>query len=426
MLNPKLIRQDLDNVAKALATRGFLLDVKKLNLLEEQRKELQSATQDLQYKRNTESKKIGIAKSKGEDVAALMAGIETLGDELAEKEKKLQAVQTDLQILLESVPNIPHESVPIGKSEADNIEIRKWGQPKTFSFTPKDHVELGEAWGLMDFERATKLTGSRFVVLQGQLARLQRALSQFMLNYHIEHHGYQEVYVPFLVNSDSLFGTGQLPKFLDDQFRTQGEPDYFLIPTAEVPLTNLARDEILEANSLPRKYVSQSPCFRKEAGSYGRDTRGMIRQHQFEKVELVQIVKPEDSYQAHEALTQHAETILQQLGLPYRVVALCTGDLGFQSAKTYDLEVWLPSQQCYREISSCSNCESFQARRMQARWRNPETGKTDYVHTLNGSGLATGRTLVAILENYQDEQGAVHIPEVLWPYMGGIKVILPE
>ncbi len=426
MLNPKLIRQDLDNVAKALATRGFLLDVKKLNLLEEQRKELQSATQDLQYKRNTESKKIGIAKSKGEDVAALMAGIETLGDELAEKEKKLQAVQTDLQILLESVPNIPHESVPIGKSEADNIEIRKWGQPKTFSFTPKDHVELGEAWGLMDFERATKLTGSRFVVLQGQLARLQRALSQFMLNYHIEHHGYQEVYVPFLVNSDSLFGTGQLPKFLDYQFRTQGEPDYFLIPTAEVPLTNLARDEILEANSLPRKYVSQSPCFRKEAGSYGRDTRGMIRQHQFEKVELVQIVKPEDSYQAHEALTQHAETILQQLGLPYRVVALCTGDLGFQSAKTYDLEVWLPSQQCYREISSCSNCESFQARRMQARWRNPETGKTDYVHTLNGSGLATGRTLVAILENYQDEQGAVHIPEVLWPYMGGIKVILPE
>lgn len=423
MLDPKLLRQELAQVAEKLATRGFKVDVETITRLEEQRKVLQVATQDLQQERNSRSKLIGQAKAKGEDVAPLMAQVAQLGDDLVSKEKELDALQNQLQAIYAAIPNIPHSSVPVGKSESDNVEIKRWGTPKQFNFTPKDHVDLGENLGLMDFAAGAKLAGARFVVLHGVLARLQRALNQFMLNTHITNHGYQEVYVPFLVNRDSLFGTGQLPKFLDDQFRTQEDPEYFLIPTAEVPVTNLARDEILAQADLPRKYVCQSPCFRREAGSYGRDTRGMIRNHQFEKVEMVQLVKPEDSYKAHEELTLHAEAILEQLDLPYRRIVLCTGDLGFSAAKTYDLEVWLPSQNCYREISSCSNFEDFQARRMQARFRNLATGKPEYLHTLNGSGLATGRTLVAILENFQDEQGRIHIPEVLWPYMGGTKII---
>lgn len=423
MLDPKLLRNNIEEVAKRLAIRGYQLDITHITQLETQRKSLQVAAQELQNQRNTRSKAIGQAKAKGEDTTALMAEVNQLAEQLKQSETALETIQNQLEAIYSGIPNIPHESVPPGKSEDDNLEIRRWGEPKEFSFTPKDHVDLGEALGGLDFPAAAKITGARFVVMRGALAKLQRALIQFMLDVHTKEHGYQEMYVPYLVNKDSLFGTGQLPKFGNDLFALKGEQEYYLIPTAEVPVTNLARDVIFEADQLPLKMVTHTPCFRSEAGSYGKDTRGMIRQHQFEKVELVQLVKPETSYQAHEELTKHAEKILQKLNLPYRVVILCGGDIGAGSAKTHDLEVWLPSQKRYREISSCSNFEDYQARRMQARWRNPATNKVELLHTLNGSGLAAGRTLVAIMENYQDEQGHIHIPEVLWDYMGGIKVI---
>ena len=352
-----------------------------------------------------------------------MKAVEGLGQQLSEKEQELTALQDELNAILMGIPNIPHASVPEGKGEEDNLEIRKWGEPAAFNFEPKDHVDLGEQLGQLDFETAAKLTGSRFSVMQGPLARLHRALIQFMLDTHTREHGYSEVYVTYLVNADSLRGTGQLPKFEEDLFKMTGEGEYYLIPTAEVPVTNLARDTIVEAASLPLRYTAHTPCFRSEAGSYGKDTRGMIRQHQFEKVEMVQLVRPEDSCEVLEQLTGHAEAILQQLELPYRVVTLCTGDIGFSASKTYDLEVWLPGQQKYREISSCSNFEAFQARLMQARWRNPETGKPELLHTVNGSGLAVGRTLVAVMENYQQEDGTIRIPEVLKPWMGGLDSI---
>lgn len=422
MLDPRLLRTELQETVAALATRGYQLDVAAWQALEDQRKYWQTHTQNLQNERNQRSKDIGQAKAKGQDVEALMVNVANLGQELSEAEQKLQAIQRDLDALLMEIPNKPHSSVPVGKDERDNVEVRRVGKPTQFNFTPLDHVALGERLQGMDFAAAAKLTGSRFVVLTGALAKLHRALIQFMLDMHAGH-GYEEIYVPYIANADSLRGTGQLPKFAEDQFKLVGDNDYYLIPTAEVCLTNLVRDEIVAADQLPRKYVAHTPCFRSEAGSYGKDTRGMIRQHQFEKVELVWIVRPDQSYAAHEQLVQHAEAILQRLQLPYRVLALCTGDIGFQSAKTYDLEVWLPGQQAYREISSCSNCEDFQARRMQARWRNPATGKPELVHTLNGSGLAVGRTLVAVLENYQDAEGRIHIPEALQPYMGGQTVI---
>ena len=420
MLDPKLIRNDLDTVALKLKDRGFILDVSRLNTLEEQRKELQTKLQDLQNERNVKSKAVGHAKAAGQNADEIMQQVKEIAETLKTTEEKFAQVQTELNDYLATIPNIPHESVPIGKSEADNKIVREWGKPSQFSFTPKDHVDLGAKLG-MDFATGAKLSGARFVVLQGKLARLSRALVQFMLDIHIKEHGYQEINVPILVNEDSLFGTGQLPKMKDDVFAIAGESGLYLIPTSEVSVTNTVRDEILEEEQLPIQYVCYSPCFRSEAGSYGKDTRGMIRQHQFEKVELVHIVHPEKSYDALEALTSHAEKILQKLELPYRVMALCTADLGFCAAKTYDLEVWLPGQQAYREISSCSNTENFQARRLKARFRN--AGKPELVHTLNGSGLAVGRTLVAILENYQDEQGKIHIPAALQPYMDGIKVI---
>jgi len=423
MLDPKLLRTQPDYVAERLAIRGFDLDRVKLEKLEAQRKVLQIQMQDLQNERNQRAKNIGLAKAQGHDIQPLLDEVEGLKIKLEEIETHFSAVEDELNSYYQILPNLPHETVPHGSSEKDNVEIRRWGEPRQFNFPIKDHVELGERNNLMDFATATKLTGARFVVLNGRLARLQRALIQFMLDLHTEEHGYQEVYVPYMVNQASLFGTGQLPKFTEDLFKIEGEQAYHLIPTAEVPVTNIARDVIFEAKDLPKKYTCHTPCFRSEAGSYGRDTRGMIRQHQFEKIELVQFVRPEDSYQAHEALTRHAETVLQRLGLPYRVVALCGGDIGFCSAKTYDLEVWLPSQNCYREISSCSNFESYQARRMQARWRNPETGKPELLHTLNGSGVAVGRALVAIMENFQDETGQIHIPEVLQPYMGSSKIL---
>lgn len=422
MLDPRLLRTDLEKTAALLASRGYMLDVAAWQALEDQRKFWQTHTQNLQNERNQRSKDIGQAKAKGQDVSQLMTHVAKLGDDLTEAEQKLASIQAELDALCLSMPNLPHSSVPEGKDEHDNVEVRKVGQPTRFSFTPKDHVALGEALQSMDFAQAAKLTGSRFVVLSGALAKLHRALIQFMLDMHTGH-GYEEMYVPYIANADSLRGTSQLPKFADDQFKLVGDQDYYLIATAEICLTNLARDEILPADSLPRKYVAHTPCFRSEAGSYGKDTRGMIRQHQFEKVELVWIVRPDQSYAAHEQLLQHAEAILQRLQLPYRVVTLCTGDMGFAAAKTYDIEVWLPGQNNYREISSCSNCEDFQARRMQARWRNPATGKPELVHTLNGSGLAVGRTLVAVMENYQDEAGNIQIPEVLQPYMGGQTLI---
>lgn len=423
MLDIKHLRHNIDHTAKRLKERGYVLDVTTLVKLEEQRKVLQIKTQQLQNERNLHAKAIGQAKTKGEDVTPMLAEINTLAEELKTAETQLEAVQNDLNAILYTIPNLPHESVPSGQSEEQNLEIRRWGQPKHYDFQVLDHVDLGAKYHQMDFATATKLTGARFVVLRDQIARLHRALIQFMLDVHIQEHGYSEVYVPYLVNRDSLFGTGQLPKLSEDLFAIKGENELYLIPTAEVPITNIVRDEILDPTQLPLKFVSHTPCFRSEAGSYGKDTRGMIRQHQFEKVELVQIVHPENSYAVHEELTQHAEKILQKLQLPYQVVALCGGDLGFASAKTYDLEVWLPGQQRYREISSCSNFEDFQARRMQARWRNPNTGKPELVHTLNGSALAIGRTLVAIMENYQDAQGRIHVPEVLWPYMENVKVI---
>jgi seryl-tRNA synthetase len=423
MLDPKLLRGDLDGVAAKLARRGYQLDTSALESLEQQRKAIQVDTQTLQAERNARSKSIGKAKAAGEDIAPLLQEVEGLGDQLKTKEAELAKLQDELNGLLMGIPNIPQDDVPDGKGEEDNPEIRAWGEQPVFDFEPKDHVDLGEALGQLDFETAAKLTGSRFSVIQGPLARMHRALIQFMLDTHTQQHGYREVYVPYLVNADSLRGTGQLPKFEEDLFRMTDEAGYYLIPTAEVPVTNLVRDTIIEADDLPLRYTAHTPCFRSEAGSYGKDTRGMIRQHQFEKVEMVQLVRPEDSNAALEALTGHAEAILQQLELPYRVVTLCTGDIGFSAARTYDLEVWLPGQQKYREISSCSNFEAFQARRMQARWRNPDTGKPELLHTINGSGLAVGRTLVAIMENCQQADGSIRVPTALQRYMGDTTVI---
>ncbi len=425
MLDPKLLRTELENTAASLARRGYTLDTTLINSLEDQRKTLQVRTQELQNERNTRSKAIGRAKASGQDIQPLLNEIAGLGDTLKQVENDLEVIQAQLLKLQLSIPNLPHASTPNGNSEQDNVEIRRWGEPRALPFSPRDHVDLGGEGGL-DFEAGALRTGARFTVIRGPLARLHRALTQFMLDLHTQEHGYQEVYVPYMVNADSLRGTGQLPKFEADLFKLSGEPGYYLIPTAEVPVTNLVRDRIIEAERLPLRNVAHTPCFRSEAGSYGKDMRGMIRQHQFEKVELVQIVRPEDSYQALEELTGHAETVLQKLELPYRVVALCTGDIGFSSAKTYDLEVWLPGQQQYREISSCSNFEDFQARRLQARWRNPATGKPELVHTLNGSGLAVGRTLVAVMENHQDERGHIRIPAVLRPYLGGLETIAPN
>lgn len=428
MLDIQLLRSDLAGVAARLATRGFALDTARFGELEAQRKAIQVRTQELQSKRNSASKLIGQAKAKGEDTTAIMAEVALVGEELKQTEVQLTELQGKLQQMLEGLPNMPHESVPVGASELDNVEVRKVGSIPQFGFAVKDHVELGENLKGLDFETAAKISGARFSVLKGPLARLHRALAQFMLDTHTDSHGYTETYVPYLVNAASMRGTGQLPKFEEDLFRVprqmgeEGEQNFYLIPTAEVPVTNMVRDEIVPLEQLPLKYVAHTPCFRSEAGSAGRDTRGLIRQHQFEKVELVQMVHPDESYAALEQLLGHAETILQKLGLHYRVVKLCTGDIGFSSAMTYDIEVWLPAQNTYREISSCSNFESFQARRLQARFRN-SAGKPELLHTLNGSGLAVGRTLVAVLENNQLPDGSVSIPEVLRPYMGGLEVL---
>lgn len=422
MLDPRLFRSELDYVQQQLARRSFPFDTEHFSALETARKEIQIKTQELQNERNSRSKAIGMAKAKGEDVQPLLAEVQHLGDELKAAETKLADIQDQMTAIMEAIPNILDVSVPDGKNEEANFEVSRIGEPPAFDFPAKDHVDLGAGKGL-ELELGAKISGARFVVLTGALARLQRAIIQFMLDTHTSEHGYTETYVPYLVNADSLRGTGQLPKFEADLFKASTDPLYYLIPTAEVPVTNIVRDEILDAKTLPVKYVCHSPCFRSEAGAYGRDVRGMIRQHQFEKVELVQIVKPEDSAAALETLTGHAEVILQRLKLPYRKMLLCAGDTGFSSAKTYDLEVWLPGQNAYREISSCSNFKDFQARRLQARWRNPETSKPELVHTLNGSGLAAGRTLIAVMENYQDKAGRIHIPEALQPYMGGITVI---
>lgn len=421
MLDPRIVRSELDEVASQLARRGFELDKAAFAELEAKRRDVQARTQTLQSERNARSKMIGQAKARGEDIAPLLAEVDSFGDELKRMEAELDGIQVALEDILLGVPNILDADVPEGRDENQNVEIHRWGTPRVFEFEIKDHIAIGAGLGGMDFESATKIAGARFVTLKGQISRLQRALTQFMLDVHSEQHGYLETYVPLMVNADSLRGTGQLPKFEADLFKLETDPPYYLIPTAEVPVTNLVRNEIVEATSLPLRFVCHTPCFRSEAGSYGKDTRGMIRQHQFEKVELVQIVRPEDSAEAHEALTRHAEEILKRLGLPFRRMLLCAGDTGFSSAKTYDLEVWLPGQDAYREISSCSNFRDFQARRLQARWRNPETGKPELVHTLNGSGLAVGRTLIAILENYQEADGSVVVPEVLRPYMGGLE-----
>ena len=422
MLDPRLLRSDLTGVAAALARRGFVLDVEAFAALEERRKAVQIEADRLRAERNANAKAVGQAKSKGQDAAALMVAGESLGEQLQGVEKQLEVIQAQVSSLQLGLPNILHSSVPDGQDEAANVEMRRWGVPRPFDFTPKDHVALGERIG-MDFEAAGRISGARFVVMTGGLAKLHRALAQFMLDLHTADHGYLETYVPYLVHGTALMGTGQLPKFEQDLFAVRGDPGFYLIPTAEVPLTNLVRDQILPPERLPLKFVAHSPCFRSEAGAAGKDTRGMIRQHQFDKVELVHIVRPENSYLALEELTGHAEAVLKALGLPYRVLALCAGDIGFGAAKTYDLEVWLPSQQRYREISSCSNCESFQARRLQARWRNPVTGKPELVHTLNGSGVAVGRALVAVLENYQQEDGSIVVPTVLAPYMGGVTLL---
>ncbi len=422
MLDPKLLRSDLPGVAAQLARRNFVLDVAAFAALEERRKALQIESDRLRAERNAGAKAVGQAKAKGEDPAPLLARGEALSGELQGIEKQLDAIQAELHALQLGLPNLLHASVPDGADEAANVELRRWREPGQFAFEPKDHVAIGERLG-MDFEAAGRISGARFVVMTGNLARLHRALIQFMLDLHTAGHGYREAYVPYLVHAIALEGTGQLPKFEQDLFAVRGDPGFFLIPTAEVPVTNLVRDQILAPDKLPLKYVAHTPCFRSEAGASGKDTRGMIRQHQFEKVELVHIVRPDQSYDALEELTGHAEKVLQALELPYRIISLCAGDVGFGSAKTYDLEVWLPSQQRYREISSCSNCESFQARRLQARWRNPATGKPELVHTLNGSGVAVGRALVAILENFQQEDGSVAVPSVLAPYMGGVTVL---
>ncbi len=422
MLDPKLLRNEPQQLAEVLARRGYQLDVVTVEKLEQQRKQAQLDTQQLQTERNARSKMIGKAKAAGEDIQPLLAEIDDLGDKHKAAETKLNEVLDKIIDLSMDIPNIVQDDVPAGASEDDNLEVLRWGDLPEFDFEPLDHVDLGAKLGAMDFETAAKISQARFVTLTGPLAKMQRALTQFMLDMHTEQHGYTEAYVPYLVNSDSLRGTGQLPKFADDLFAVD-DAGLYLIPTAEVPVTNIVRDTISNDEQLPIKYVAHTPCFRSEAGSHGRDVRGLIRQHQFEKVELVQIVRPEDSAAAHEELTGHAEQILQALGLPYRKVILCTGDLGFSSSKTYDLEVWLPSQKTYREISSCSNFHDFQARRMQARWRNPETKKPELVHTLNGSGLTVGRTLLAVMENYQDKLGRIVIPEVLKPYMAGKEFI---
>lgn len=422
MLDPKIIRQDVELVAKQLKTRGFIFDKLRFNALEEQRKKLQMTLQELQNERNVQSKAVGLLKAKGESIDAILSQVKELGEDLNATQAKFEQVQSELNEFLALIPNIPHPTVPEGKSEEDNVVMRTWGVPKKFDFVPKDHVDLGAPLG-MDFAAAAKISGARFVVLNRGLARLQRGLAQLMLDLHIKEHGYHEIYVPFIVNAESLYGTGQLPKLKEDLFALKGEQEFYLIPTSESPITNIVRQQIVEADQLPLKFVAQSACFRSEAGSYGKDTRGMLRQHQFEKVELVQVVHPEESYRVLEELTSHAEKVLQRLELPYRVVSLCTADLGFAAAKTYDLEVWLPGQNRYREISSCSNTESFQARRMMARYRDANTGKPELVHTLNGSGLAVGRTLIAILENYQDEQGRIHIPSALVPYVDGLRIL---
>ncbi|UVL31324.1 serine--tRNA ligase [Pseudomonas donghuensis] len=425
MLDSKLLRGQLQEVADRLASRGFSLDVARIEALEERRKVVQTRTEQLQAERNARSKSIGQAKAKGEDIAPLMADVERMAGELASGKVELDGIQAELDGILLGIPNLPDESVPVGADEEHNVEVRRWGTPRAFDFEIKDHVALGELSGGLDFETAAKLSGARFALLRGPIARLHRALAQFMINLHTSEHGYEEAYTPYLVQAPALQGTGQLPKFEEDLFKISrdGEADFYLIPTAEVSLTNIVAGEILDAKQLPIKFVAHTPCFRSEAGASGRDTRGMIRQHQFDKVEMVQIVEPGKSMEALEGLTANAERVLQALELPYRVLALCTGDMGFSAVKTYDLEVWVPSQDKYREISSCSNCGDFQARRMQARWRNPETGKPELVHTLNGSGLAVGRTLVAVLENYQQADGSIRVPEVLKPYMGGLEVI---
>ncbi len=423
MLDPRLFRNDLDQVVLQLKNRGFNLDVETFSRLETERKRIQIRTQTLQNERNMRSKSIGQAKAKGEDIRPLLEAVENLGDDLKLAETNLTEIQAQLENLLLGVPNILDNDVPVGLSEENNTEVYRWGEIPDFSFTPKDHVDLGTGLGQMDFETGAKLAGSRFVTLKGSLARLQRALIQFMLDIHTSDHGYDEMYVPYLANTASLRGTGQLPKFEEDLFAVSTDPLFYLIPTAEVPITNLVRDEIVEADNLPLKFVCHTPCFRSEAGSYGKDVRGMIRQHQFEKVELVQMVKPEESNTALDSLTANAEEILKSLKLPYRKVLLCSGDTGFSSAKTFDLEVWLPGQNNYREISSCSNFRDFQARRLKARWRNPDTKKPELLNTLNGSGVAAGRALIAVLENYQDENGRIAIPEVLKPYMGGKTII---
>ncbi|MFZ5663327.1 MAG: serine--tRNA ligase [Pseudomonadota bacterium] len=425
MLDPVLLRQQpADLAARLKAARGFDLDAAALERLEAERKQIQTRTQELQNLRNTRSKAIGQAKAKGEDVSALMAEVAGLGDELKASEARLEAIRAELDAIALAIPNLPHDSVPHGRDENDNVEQHRWGTPRAFDFAVKDHVELGAPNGWLDGDAAAKLSGSRFTVLRGPIARLHRALAQFMLDLHTGEHGYLEANVPLIVNADSMRGTGQLPKFEDDLFATQvGEAKRYLIPTSEVPLTNLVRDEIVDDARLPLRLTAHSMCFRAEAGSYGKDVRGMIRQHQFEKVELVSIVRPEESYAEHERMTRCAEVVLERLGLPYRRVLLCTGDMGFAAAKTYDLEVWLPSQNTYREISSCSNCEAFQARRMQARWRNPATGKPELLHTLNGSGVAVGRALIAVMENYQNADGSIAVPDALRPYMGGLDVI---
>lgn len=421
MLDPKLIRSNPEQVAQALARRGFTLDVALLTSLEEERKTIQVKTENLQAERNSRSKNIGKAKAAGEDIAPLLKEVEQLKQSLAEAGEELAAVQQKLETYLQGVPNIPADEVPEGRDESDNVEVRRWGTPRSLDFEVVDHVDLGARLQGLDFDTASQITGARFAVLRGGIARLHRALIQFMLDVHTGEHGYEEVNVPYIVNAESLFGTGQLPKFEEDLFKLTDERGFYLIPTAEVPVTNLLRDQLLDVKTaLPLKFVAHTPCFRSEAGSHGKDTRGLIRQHQFEKVELVQFVRPENSESALEELTGHAETILQKLGLPYRTVILCGGDIGFSAAKTYDIEVWVPSQNKYREISSCSNFRDFQARRLKARYRNAE-GKPELLHTLNGSGLAIGRTLLAVLENYQQADGSVLIPEVLQPYMGGIQ-----
>ena len=423
MIDPKLLRQSAAEVAANLARRGFEFDADAYLALEERRKALQVETEQLQSERNASAKRIGKAKAQGEDIEPLLAAVKDLGDRLEASEASLQAVQGRLRDIEMGLPNLLSDDVPTGDSEDDNTEVRKWGEPPQLGFEARDHIELGERLGQLDFDSASKISGARFVVMKGQLARLQRALIQFMLDTHTAEHGYTETYVPYLVKSQALIGTGQLPKFEQDQFKTIDESPFYLIPTAEVPVTNLAADVIFDADALPIRYVAHTPCFRSEAGSHGQDTRGMIRQHQFEKVELVQFVAPDASMQALEELTGHAEVILQKLELPYRVIVLCSGDIGFGSTKTYDIEVWLPGQDRYREISSCSNYNDFQARRMKARRRNPETGKPELIHTLNGSGVAAGRALIAVMENYQQEDGSIRVPDVLRPYMGGLEVI---